>query len=194
MELSVVIYAYATYSSGYQDDYQTFHNHTFHSYEARGDWQEFTLPRGNSFKGVRQDGDPLSTIEGQMNENEIIWLKVKIHEAWGKGENKKREEWWEAELEHIPLSPNDVGRDLTLGKHYELEGWDFDNVRPNPQFERSIKKLEHKVIFYPTKTEITLQSIDFNKSEVRTVQQLTSMGGFMQPRPFIDIGVSYNVY
>lgn len=194
MELSVIIYVYANYSSGYEDEHQSFPNNTFHSYEARGDWDEFTLPRGNSFRGIRQDGDPLSTIEGQMNDSEIIWLKIKYHDAWGKGDAKTREEWWEAELEHIPLTPEDVGRDLTLGKHYTLEGWDFDNERPNPQFEKSIKKLEHKVIFYPSKTEITLQSIDCTKSQVKTAKQLTSMTGFMQPRPFIDIGVSYNVY
>lgn len=194
MELSVVIYVYASYSNGYQDEKQTFNNNTYQSYEARGDWDEFTLPRGNSFKGIRQDGDPLSTIEGQMNDNEIIWLKIKYHKAWGSGANKIREEWWEAELEHIPLSPNDVGRDLTLGKHYELEGWDFDNVRPNLQFEKSIKKLEHKIIFYPSKTEINLVSFDGTRSSVRTVEELTSRNGWMQPRPFIDIGVSYNVY
>ena len=194
MELSVIIYVYSIYSSGYKDEEQSFPNHTFHSYEARGDWDEFTLPRGNSFKGTRQDKDPESTIAGEMNDDEIIWLKIKYHDVLKTTNGKLREEWWEAELVNIPLSPDDVGRDHTYGKHYSLEGWDFDNVRPNPQFQKSLKKLEHKVVFYPSKEEITLQSIDFTRTGIQTNEQLMSMYGFMQPRPFIDIGVSYNVY
>ncbi|WP_319500204.1 hypothetical protein [uncultured Draconibacterium sp.] len=194
MKISVVIYAFANYDRGFKDDQQTFINNTYHAWEAIGDWQEFTVTRAPKFKGSNKYGE----IEGEMNEDEIVWLKIKWHEEWEKGSfgssTLTREEWWNAELVNIPLDPVDVGGDHSYGKSYYLEGWDFDKERPNPQFEKCLKKLEHEMIFYPSKEKAVLKQIDFTKSQVRTHEQLISFNGMQQPRPFIRIGVSYNVY
>ena len=185
MKLSVTIYVYTIYDRGFKDEEITFSKSNYNAFEAWGDWHEFIVDRAPKFKGNNKYGE----IEGEMNDNEIVWLKIKWNDK-----ARTWEEWWNAELINIPLDPNDVGKDHTYGKKYYIEGWDFDNEKPNPQFEKCLKKLEHEIVFLPSKQKSTLQGIDFTKSQVRTHEQLMTFSGMQQPRPFIRVGVSYNVY
>lgn len=189
MDISVRIFVDVSYTGGYKDKEQTFFQNGFRCYESWGDWREFTVPIGNSFKGIRQDKDPQSTIEGEMTDEKIVWLKIKFHEANKSGGKLYREEWWEAEIRNIPF---ESGNDF--GKAYNLEGWDFEKERPNPNFIKSLPKLEHKLVFYPSKQEISIQNINYTVSEAKTSKQLISHGGIFLKRPGIEVRISYNNY
>jgi hypothetical protein len=189
MDISVRIFVDASYTSGYKDNDQIFHQNGNRCYESWGDWREFTVPISDKFKGIRQDKDPESTIEGAMTDDKILWLKIKFHEAHKSGGKLYREEWWEAEIRNIPL---DSGNEY--GKFYHLEGWDFQNEKPNPEFKKSLPKLEHKLIFYPSKQEISISSINYTKTEAKTSKQLISHGGIFLFRPGIEVRVGYNIY
>ena len=51
-----------------------------------------------------------------------------------------------------------------------------------------------KLFFYPSGEKAILENVDYTKTGVRTTKQLLSQSGMFQPRPYISVGISYNVY
>jgi len=134
-------------------------------------------------------------IEGERTDNHIVWLKYHSKETWRKGDMNNnvwmtREIFTDVEIKNIPLEPA-TGKG-EYGLYYSLEGWDFDKEMPNPKFKTSLVKLEQRVVFYPSKQEITIDHINYDKTEVRTRKQLTAQGSVFGFRPGIEIHVYFN--
>ncbi len=183
MRIRVRIYVYSTYSSGYKDKNQTFYEKGFHNYETS--W-EFKVPKTKKFTGSNKKG----TIEGEINGKEVVWLKVKYDDTWSTGSTKTRRTTWNAIIKNIPLDPMQATeKDRKPGEltgRYILEGWDLYRGKPDPQFQKSLEKLEHEVIFYPGGEKVKLEDIDYYETSVKKVTSVLDAS----PRPFIEVKVS----
>ncbi len=189
---------HTTYTEGFKDDDQTFYISDWRGYESPwlgGVFDGFQIGKGNSFSGTIKKDHVEGWIEGQRNDQEIVYLKAHVHETWRSGDytmspsarKKTRETWLDIELRNIPVDEISTSE---YGIHYQRWGWDCDNQRPDPAFQKSLVKLEHKVKFYPSEKEISISSINFSKSEVRTCQDLIK--NFLLHQPDINVRVSYN--
>ena len=109
-----------------------------------------------------------------------------MHFTWyNSSNNKTREQWIDVELRNIPVEDQGYS-----GRFYR-KGWDCDNLRPDPEFEKSIVKIKHRIKFYPSGREVSFDYIDFGKSEVQGCKDWKNM---WIPRSFIDVNISSNNY
>jgi len=181
MYINVRIFVYSTYDRGFKDEVQTFRQEGYHNYETS---IEFKLPKSKKFKESNKYG----TIEGELNGKEVVWLKVNYKEEWKNSKGKTREDKWIAELKKIPLdfidaTDSDREPDEIFGR-YLLEGW--EEGKQNPQFRKSLVKLERELVFYPSGEKATLVDIDYYETTVREYEA----GRFFAPRPVIEVQVS----
>lgn len=183
LRMDLQLELYVSYSGGYKDEQQTWPQRGFQAFENTGAWMCFIINEGGTFSGRRMDDDTESWVEGRRSADRIIELKWKNHEVSRTNGDKYREEWWEIELEDIPVNPMDR-------REYLLEGYDFGTGEYNVGFEKSVRKLEHIVTFYPSKKTITLQDIFFQISEVKKLDDLSGFGQ-LGHRPFVRVYI-YN--
>jgi len=189
------VFVLSTYTNGYKDDKQEFSKSNFRCYESSGGIDGIRISTGNSFSGKISNDYIDCWIEGERNDDRIVWLKYHSKETWRSSDMKNvvtltREIFTDVELKNIPLETTSGKNDY--GIKYILEGWDFNKEEPSTQFKASLVKLEQKIIFYPSKEEVTIDHINYEWSEVKTRQQLTAQGGLFANRPAIEIYVSFN--
>lgn len=193
--LEFTIHVYATYTDGFKDKRQTFYQSDTRGYENPGQYG-FEISKGNSFKGSIKNSYLDCTVEGERNGNKIVWMKVHNHEYWNSQDYPSgkvtldREIWTDIELRDIPADLN--GGESNYGIDYSLDGYDYNIDQPSPQFRKSIVKLEQRIVFYPSKKEISISNIDYYKSEVKTHEQVVAHGSIFKFRPAIRVYVSYN--
>jgi len=170
-----------TYSSGCRYDDFIFNQYDWRYFETTtwAGMNTFRLPRGNSFKGLAPNGDPLCSIEGEMNNEKIIWMKVKYHRLI----EGARERWFEFELKDIPKD-----RDYSSG--YRLEGWDFDNEKPNQQFPNSLINVKDKIHFIIPDKTVELEKVHYDESEARTKEHLMTRAGVLYHRPGVSVWIN----
>jgi len=189
------VFVLSSYTDGYKDDKQEFSKSTFRCYESSGGNDGIRISTGNSFSGKISNDYIDCWIEGERNDDRIVWLKYHSKETWRSSDMKNvvtltREIFTDIELKNIPLETTTGKNDY--GINYILEGWDFNKEEPSAQFKASLVNLEQKIIFYPSKKEVTIDHINYEWSEVKTRQQLTAQGGLFANRPAIEIYVSFN--
>ena len=190
-ELDFKIYAYMHYTNGHDMDDQKFSKSDYKLIESPGNggsFPGFQISKGSSFKGKlfnskHEDG----WVEGEYSTQRLSWLKAHMHFTWFEEANtKSREQWIDVELRNIPVDYNGAG---DYGIQFHRDGWDCDNLRPDPEFEKSIVKIKHRIKFYPSGREISLDYIDFGKSEVQGCKDWKNL---WIPRSHIDISIGYN--
>jgi len=189
------VFVLSSYTDGYKDDKQEFSKSTFRCYESSGGNDGIRISTGNSFSGKISNDYIDCWIEGERNDDRIVWLKYHSKETWRSSDMRNvvtltREIFTDIELKNIPLETTTGKNDY--GINYILEGWDFNKEEPSAQFKASLVNLEQKIIFYPSKKEVTIDHINYEWSEVKTRQQLTAQGGLFANRPAIEIYVSFN--
>lgn len=190
-ELDFVIHAYMHYTNGHDMDDQQFSKSDFRAIESPGtggSFPGFKISKGGNFSGKlfegrHQDG----WVEGAYSNQRLSWLKSHMHLTWYKqGGGKSREQWIDVELRNIPV--DEIGTS-DYGIRFHRDGWDCDNLRPDPEFEKSIVKIKHRIKFYPSGREVSFDYIDYGKSEVQGCKDWKNM---WIPRSFIDVSISYN--
>lgn len=189
-KLDFIIHAYMVYTNGHDMDDQEFSRSDFKAIESPGiggSFPGFQISKGSSFtgkliEGRHQDG----WVEGEYSEQRLSRLKAHMHFTWyNSSNNKTREQWIDVELRNIPVKEQGYS-----GRFYR-KGWDCDNLRPDPEFEKSIVKIKHRIKFYPSGHEVSFDYIDFGKSEVQGCKDWKNM---WIPRSFIDVNISSNNY
>jgi len=189
-ELDFRIHAYMFYSDGHDMDNQHFSKSDYKGIESPGiggSFPGFQISKGGSFSGKlfehsRQDG----WVEGEYSNQRLSRLKVHMHFITTNGTAKLREEWIDVELRDIPVDEYGTG---DYGIQFHRDGWDCDNLRPDPAFEKSIVKIKHRIRFFPSEREVTFDYIDFGKSEVQGCKDWKNI---WIPRSFIDVNIGYN--
>jgi hypothetical protein len=193
--LKFKVFVYSSYTDGYKDNKQQFFKSDFRCYENKGT-DGIEISTGNSFSGRVKNDYIDCWIEGERNDDRILWLKYhsketsRSHDMNSNVTTLNREIYTDIEIRNIPLDPSFGKGDY--GINYSLEGWDFDKETPNPQFKKSIVNLEQRIVFYPSKKEVTIDHIDYEKSEVKTRKQVTAIGSTYSFRPGIEIYVYFN--
>ncbi len=79
---------HTTYTEGFKDDDQTFYISDWRGYESPwlgGVFDGFQIGKGNSFSGTIKKDHVEGWIEGQRNDQEIVYLKAHVHETWRTG-------------------------------------------------------------------------------------------------------------
>lgn len=190
-ELDFKIYAYMHYTNGHDMDDQQFSKSDYKLIESPGtggSFPGFQISKGGSFKGKLFDSKHEDGwVEGEYSNQRLSWLKSHMHFTWFKqGGTKSREQWIDVELRNIPVDYNGAG---DYGIRFQRDGWDCDNLRPDPEFEKSIVKIKHRIKFYPSGREISFDYIDFGKSEVQGCKDWKNM---WIPRSFIEVSIGYN--
>ena len=153
-----------------------------------GSFPGFQISKGGSFSGKlfnskHEDG----WVEGAYSNQRLSWLKAHMHFTWFETENSKsREQWIDVELRNIPV--DEIGTS-DYGIRFHRRGWDCDNLRPDPEFEKSIVKIKHRIKFYPSGREVSFDYIDYGKSEVQGCKDWQNL---WIPRSFIEVSISYN--
>ncbi|MBL0209516.1 MAG: hypothetical protein IPQ13_01165 [Holophagaceae bacterium] len=180
MDLQLVLYV--SYTEGHKDDRQTWPRSGFQPFENMGAWRCFIIGEGGSFTGIRMDGDTESRVEGHRTADRIVDLKWKNHKIGKTNGVKYCEEWWEIELEDIPVNPSDP-------KEFIQEAFDFETGKYITGFEKHVPKLEHKITFYPSGKTIRLSEVFWQKSMVKKTKDLDGFG-LLGERPFIRIYIS----
>ncbi|MDY0101401.1 MAG: hypothetical protein RBS07_00585 [Lentimicrobium sp.] len=184
--LELTVYAFMVYTNGYKDDIQTFYKSDYKSIE--GPHTAFVISKGKQFSGKitsweTQDG----WVEGEYNDHLLSKLKAHIHLTWfNNSNNKSREQWIDLELRNIPVNYSGASE---YGVTFHRSGWDCDNLRPDPEFEKSIVNIKHRIKFFPSGEEVTLDYIDYGRSEVQACKDWQNL---FIPRSFIDVKISYN--
>ncbi len=190
-ELDFKIYAYMHYTNGHDMDDQQFSKSDYKLIESPGtggSFPGFQISKGGSFKGKlfnskHEDG----WVEGEYSNQRLSWLKSHMHFTWFKQSGaKSREQWIDVELRNIPVDYNGAG---DYGIRFHRDGWDCDNLRPDPEFEKSIVKIKHRIIFYPSGREVSFDYIDYGKSEVQGCKDWKNM---WIPRSYIEVSIGYN--
>ncbi|MDD3686070.1 MAG: hypothetical protein PHE56_04815, partial [Bacteroidales bacterium] len=177
------IYAFANYTEGYSDAQQSWPKSEYTSYESIWDLQ---IGKGSSFSGNYTFGSTTQSWSGEYNNQMMKSFKYTFYRKWNSGSTMIREEWMTIELRNIPVEPDNTSE---YGIRFGLDGWDCDKQKPNPNFENSIVKLEHKFKFYPSGKEISLVSLDYYKSEVYACNNWQNL---WIPRAHLFVGISYN--
>lgn len=190
-ELDFKIYAYMHYTNGHDMDDQQFSKSDYKLIESPGtggSFPGFQISKGGSFKGKLFDSKHEDGwVEGEYSNQRLSWLKSHMHFTWFKqGGAKSREQWIDVELRNIPVDYNGAG---DYGIKFHRDGWDCDNLRPDPEFEKSIVKIKHRIKFYPSGREVSFDYIDFGKSEVQGCKDWKNM---WIPRSFIEVSIGYN--
>ncbi len=177
LELQMVLYV--SYDRGYQDEKQRWPASGFQPFENTG-WRGFVLSGSGHFTGTRLDGDKESRVEGTRTASAVTKLKWINHRLTKRPNGEKiQEEWWEIELENIPVTPHDPNE-------YILEGYDASTGKWNTGFEKSVPRLEHKVVFYPSGTSIALKNVFWQRTMAKSIGD---MEGFavLAERPHIRL-------
>lgn len=190
-ELDFKIYAYMHYTNGHDMDDQQFSKSDYKLIESPGtggSFPGFQISKGGSFKGKLFDSKHEDGwVEGEYSNQRLSWLKSHMHFTWFKqGGAKSREQWIDVELRNIPVDYNGAG---DYGIKFHRDGWDCDNLRPDPEFEKSIVKIKHRIKFYPSGREVSFDYIDFGKSEVQGCKDWKNM---WIPRSFVEVSIGYN--
>jgi hypothetical protein len=177
LEIQMVLYV--SYDRGYKDDQQQWPGAGFQPFENTG-WRGFVLSGPGHFTGTRLDGDEESFVEGTRTAAAVTKLKWVNHRLTKRPNGDKvQEEWWEIELEDIPVTSYDP-------QEYILEGYDLSTGKWNTGFENHVPKLEHKVVFYPSRTTIELKNIFWQKTMVKSIDDMQGFA-IMGERPFIRL-------
>lgn len=193
--LTFAVHVYTTYTDGFKDNNQTFYKSTDRAYESP-DQYGIEITKGNSFKGSIKNSYLDCTIEGERNGNKIIWLKFHNHEYWRTKEFQSgkvtlnREIWTDIELRDIPV--NLSSGEGKYGIDFLIEGYDYTIDKPDPQFRKSIVKLEQRIVFYPSKKEVSISNIDYYRSEIKTAAEAVAFNSTFKFRPLISVSVSFN--
>jgi hypothetical protein len=148
----------------------------------------FQISSGGTFSGKVNSPSMDAWIEGQRNDDRIIKMTVHMHEKRSKGQNDPpyREIWTDIELRNIPLAFDGKGK---YGISYHRDGWNCDKLEPDPEFSKSIIKLEQRLKFYPSNEEISIASVNYSKSEIEACKNWKNL---MYTRSYITVNVSYN--
>ena len=181
------IYAYMVYSSDHSDDGQDFSKSKYKLIESPGNgsmYGGFEISRGNSFTGKLDSSNKEGWVEGEYSDQRFLWLKAHMHFP-----SKTSEEWIDVELQNIPA---DFFGKQKYGIRFQRDGWDCDNLRPDPEFRKSIVKIKHRIKFYPSGKEVSLEYIDYDQSEVEACKKLPPGRMSGVPKSFISVSVSYN--
>jgi hypothetical protein len=109
-----------------------------------------------------------------------------MHFTSYRSNSKINEEWIDVELRNIPVDEYGTGQ---YGIGFRRSGWDCDNLKPDPEFEKSIVKIKHRIKYFPSGREVEFEYIDYGKSEVQGCKDWKNM---WIPRSFIDVSISYN--
>ncbi len=190
-ELDFVIYAYMIYSNSHDMDDQEFSKSDYKLIESPstgGSFPGFTISKGSSFtgklfEGRHQDG----WVEGEYNQQRLSRLKAHMHFTWyNSSNNKTREQWIDVELRNIPMDESGTG---DYGIQFKRDGWDCDKLRPDPEFEKSVVKIKHRIKFYPSGREVEFDHIDYGRSEVQGCKDWKNM---WIPRSSINVSIGYN--
>lgn len=185
------IVVHATYTSGYNDNDQSFPRSDYFIYESPdfgSMFGGFKISTGGTFSGKINSQYMEASIEGQRSDDRIIRMTVHMNEKWRRGQNDPpyREIWTDVELRNIPLASDGKG---DYGIRYHRDGWDCDKLQPDPEFRESIVKLEQRVKFYPSNKEISIASINYSTSEVQACNDWKNLA---IPKSYITVDVSYN--
>lgn len=185
------IVVHASYTAGYKDKDQSFPESDYFLYESPdfgSMFGGFQISSGSTFSGKINSPSMEASIEGQRSDDRIIKMTVRMHEKWRRGQNDPpyREVWTDIELRNIPLASEGKGE---YGISYHRDGWDCDKLEPDPEFSKSILKLEQRVKFYPSNDEISISSVNYSKSEVQACKDWKNLA---IPKSYITVDVSYN--
>lgn len=160
------IYAYMIYDRGHSEDGRDFPKSGFKLIESLhedGTYNGVRISEGNSFSGkLSSDKFQDGWIEGECNSQGVSRLKSHMHKIL-----RTREEWIDIELRNIPIDE--------FWGYYSRKGWDCDNLRPDPEFEKSIVKIKHRIKFFPSGQEMLLEYIDYSHSEVQACKDWKNM-------------------
>jgi hypothetical protein len=189
-KLDFRIYAYMIYSSGHSEDNQNFSKSDYKLIESPGNgsmFGGFEISKGESFSGKLSPSKTRDGwVEGEYSNQRLSWLKSHMHFTSYRGSSKINEEWIDVELRNIPVDEFGTG---DYGIQFQRDGWDCDKICPDPEFEKSIVKIKHRIKFFPSEREVSFDYIDFGKSEVQGCKDWKNI---WIPRSFIDVSISYN--
>jgi hypothetical protein len=183
--LTFVVYLWTNYTEGHNEDGQTWIKSNYHSFEKSGTWG-ISISKGGSFSGSTSFKDNWERVSGVRDDKMLKSFKYEKYDVWNRDNKKIREEWMTVELRNVPVY--EIGTN-DYGIQYKRDGWDCDNLRPDPEFAKSIVKIEHKIKFYPSGKEISIASFDFSKSEVNACKDWQNI---WIPKSHIRVGIGYN--
>jgi hypothetical protein len=146
------------YTEGYSDAQQSWTKSDYHGFESIWD---LSIGKGSSFSGSYTFGSTTQTWSGEYNDKMMKSFKYTLYRKWNSGSSMIREEWMTVELRNLPVEPDFTSE---YGIRFGLDGWDCDNQKPNPDFEKSIVKIETKFKFYHGQKHFYCH-LDFSKSK-----------------------------
>lgn len=175
--LEFVFYADISFTvNGYKNDHQAWYKNGYNSVELS---RAIVISKGNLFSG-RLPGDDgrEGWVKGEYNSEKLLWFKAHFHYTDYNNGVKDSEEWIDVEVRNIPIDENN---------NYSRRGWDCDNLRPDPEFQKSIVKMERKVKFFPSGQEISIERINYNHSEVERCKNWLNPNSIFIPASFFRL-------